>query len=180
MFAFITFASVVAMVVVFTVLYREADHGHLTVPAAVALLAILYVATAAAGMAVFMKTALPPVTAQTAELERALEEQLDLNRRQHDFLIHVHHELRTPATIVLGATQLLMTRGDEIPTEQRFKLREAAYRNAEALTHLVEDLTRGVDEALPGMSSDGDVNNWSSTKARRMTEAKRHGRRPPP
>lgn len=67
-----------------------------------------------------------------------------------------------------------------MPTEQRSQLREAAYRNTEALTQLVEDLTRGVDQALPGMTFDGHVDNWSSTKARRLAEVRRHARRSPP
>lgn len=179
-FATITVASVVGMVALFAVLYREADHGHLTIPAAVALLVGSYLVTSLAGMAAFIKLALPPVAEQTQRLERALDVQVEVNRRQHDFLTHVHHELRTPATIVLGATQLLMARGEEMPTDQRSQLREAAYRNAEALTQLVEDLTRGVDQALPGMTFDGHVDNWSSTKARRLTEVRRHDRRSPP
>lgn len=173
----ITVASVGGMFLMFALLYREADHGRLTIPVAAALLALVYVATAAAGLALFTKVALPPVVAQTRIVEQALDQQLEANRRQHDFLVHIHHELRTPVTIVLGATQTLASHGDELSPEQRFKLRDAAYRNAEALSHLVEDLTLGVEAALPGMSFAGHVDNWSSTKARRMAGQRANGER---
>lgn len=83
------------------------------------LLLAAYLAITTAGIALFMKIALPPVHAQSEELGRTLAQ-----------------------------------------------LREAAVRNAQSLGALVEDLTAGVDEALPGLA-DGAVDNWSSTRTRR-------------
>lgn len=166
-FAATTLTGAVVALLVFALLYREADHGHLSVEAAVVLLLGSYALITTGGMALFMRIALPPVYAQTEELERTLARQLEVNRRQQDFLVHVHHELRTPVTVVLGATQLLASYGDELPHDQRTQLREAAARNAHALSALVEDLTASVDEALPGLAADGAVDNWSSTRTRR-------------
>lgn len=114
-----------------------------------------------------LKVALPVITAQTAALEETSAHQVEVNRRQHDVLIHVHHELRTPVTVVVGATQTLHVHGDALEEVQRHRLREVAARNAKVLTDLVEDLTNGVDQALPGLSADGHVDNWSSTRQRR-------------
>lgn len=157
-------------VTVLAVLHREAEHGHVTPAVVAALHAGSYVVLVGLSVWVFRRVAIPRVTAQTRELAAALEHQLELNRRQHDFLVHVHHELRTPVTIILGATKVLAAHGEELDADSRWKLRDAAARNAEALSHLVDDLTRGVDEALPGMASTEHADNWSSTKARRMSE----------
>lgn len=166
-FLVMSISGVTLLIAVSWFLYREVDHGHLSVDTAGAFLAAAFLVLVGAGIAVFMKVALPPVYEQTRQLERTLEQQLEVNRRQRDFLVHVHHELRTPVTIVLGATQLLAAHGDGLAREQRLQLREMAARNAEALSTLVDDLTAGVDEALPGLAFHGDVDNWSSTRSPR-------------
>lgn len=88
--------------------------------------------------------------------------QVDTSRQQQDFLTHLHHELRTPVTVVLGATQLLVKHGDSLSPADRQKLREAAYRHARSLSELVVDLTVGMDEALPGLSVSAEADDWSS------------------
>lgn len=94
----------------------------------------------------------------------------EINRRQRDFLTHVHHELRTPVTVVFGTLELIAARGDDLCPADLDRLRDAAYRNAEVLSHLVEDLTGEVDQALPGLALAEDVNGWSS-RPRRMRTA---------
>lgn len=132
-----------------------------------ALFLMSYVGIVAFGMWLFKKVGLPPVTPQTRQLEKTLDHQLEVNRRQTDFLIHVRHELRTPVTVALGTTQILWKHGDDLDHDSRQALREAAYRNAKSLGQLVEDLTVGVDEALPGLASTERVDNWSSQGSRR-------------
>lgn len=166
-FTGITVTGVLGAILVFAVLYREAGHGQLTVDAAAALFVVSYLAITTVGVALFMKLALPPVYAQADELERTLAQQLEINRRQRDFLEHLHHELRTPVTVVVGATQLLAAHRDGLSPDQVDQLREAAARNAAVLGALVEDLMAGVDEALPGLTADGHVNNWSSARSAR-------------
>lgn len=163
-FAGITTAGVAAAVGVFAFLYRLADRGEISVEAAVALLLALYLGLSVLGIVAFLRLAIPPVTAQTRALEETLARQIEVNRRQTDFLVHLHHELRTPVTVVLGTTTLLASRGDDLPALQRNELREAAARNARVLGRLVEDLTLGVDEALPGLAAGVNADNWSSPR----------------
>lgn len=105
--------------------------------------------------------------------QQALRARAEVSRRQRDFLTHVHHELRTPVTVVYGTIELLFQHGDRLDQHTQDRLRDAAYRNAKSLSRLVEDLTAGVDEALPGLASTQDVDNWSSSdgQRRRATDA---------
>lgn len=161
-FTVVSAAGILAGLFTFAFLYREAEHGHLTVEVAATLFVVSQLAMGMAGIWLFRTVALPPVVAQTFRLQEMLDQQQEINRRQRDFLVHVHHELRTPVTVLYGAMELLRDHGDGLEAEQRARLRAAAYRNAETLTHLVEDLTTGVDEALPGLSLVQDANSWSS------------------
>ena len=53
-----------------------------------------------------------------------------------DFMANVSHELKTPLTVILGNTELLL---DDAPPAHRTRL-EAVERNAVHLLHLVQDL----------------------------------------
>lgn len=88
------------------------------------------------------------------------------DRRQRDFLTHVHHELRTPVTAVYGSLELLKEHGAALGPARTAELREVAFRHAESLCQLVEDLTKEVDRALPGLAVTEDINAWSSPPRR--------------
>lgn len=69
---------------------------------------------------------------------RALAAQLDLERRQVDFIATASHELRTPITSVTGYLELVEEAG-ELPAQSREWLAVAS-RNAHRLQELIEDL----------------------------------------
>jgi len=75
-----------------------------------------------------------------AEQERAwaLATQLELERRQVDFVATASHELRTPITSVTGYLELIEEAG-ELP-EQSQEWLAVASRNAHRLQELIEDL----------------------------------------
>lgn len=90
----------------------------------------------------------------------------ETDRRQRDFLTHVHHELRTPVTAVYGCLELLAKHGEALDPTRRVQLQDVAYRHAVSLSQLVEDLTAEVDRALPGLALTDDINAWSSPPRR--------------
>ncbi len=81
--------------------------------------------------------------------EREREEQLErekhlrteaerANQIKNDFLTTLSHELRTPLTAILGWSQIL--RGSASDPESIIRAVDVIYRNARALTQLVEDM----------------------------------------
>jgi signal transduction histidine kinase len=78
---------------------------------------------------------------RTAELERALAQQRELDRLKDEFIRNVSHELRTPLSMILGYAELLAEGVvGETPPEQAESLRIVVDR-ARALTGLVENIT---------------------------------------
>lgn len=71
---------------------------------------------------------------------RDLSERKRLERMQRDFVANVSHELRTPLTSIRGALGLISGKTVESVAERKGQLIEIAYRNAERLTLLVEDI----------------------------------------
>ena len=71
---------------------------------------------------------------------RDLSERKRLERMQRDFVANVSHELRTPLTSIRGALGLISGKTVESVAERKGQLIEIAYRNAERLTFLVEDI----------------------------------------
>lgn len=71
---------------------------------------------------------------------RDLSERKRLERMQRDFVANVSHELRTPLTSIRGALGLISGKAVETVPEKKRQLIEIAYRNAERLTLLVEDI----------------------------------------
>ncbi len=63
-----------------------------------------------------------------------------IGRDKDRFITSVSHELRTPLTSVLGFIELLEGDGDAIDARQRRELLGLAAREAQDLTHLIEDL----------------------------------------
>jgi signal transduction histidine kinase len=62
------------------------------------------------------------------------------NRVQYDFLAMVSHELRTPLTMILGNAQLLSRAAGAFPEDERRGLAADVYREAVALSRIVENL----------------------------------------
>jgi PAS domain S-box-containing protein len=60
------------------------------------------------------------------------------SRTKDQFLATVSHELRTPLTAILGWASMLQTR--EFPPDRLREIYDRIYRNAEAQTHIVNDL----------------------------------------
>ncbi|MGD8793012.1 MAG: ATP-binding protein [Anaerolineae bacterium] len=78
---------------------------------------------------------------RTAELERALAQQRELDRLKDEFIRNVSHELRTPLAMILGYAELLAEGVvGETPPEQAESLRIVVER-ARSLTALVENIT---------------------------------------
>ena len=93
-----------------------------------------------------------------AERERAtaLSLQLDLERQREDFVTATSHELRTPATNILGYSELLI--GADLPSEQADWSR-AVHRSATRLKSLLDDLhhSAGMAGTTPGVISVDDL-----------------------
>lgn len=64
----------------------------------------------------------------------------DLDQMRTEFLATASHELRTPATTIDGFAQLVDTRWDDLPDEQKRDLIHRIARNARSLSQLLEQL----------------------------------------
>ena len=86
-------------------------------------------------------------------LERALvhDELMRLDQVRHAFISIASHELRTPATAVLGAALTLVAREHELTDEQQHELKQVLAEQAQRLATLIEqllDLSRIEAQAL--------------------------------
>jgi signal transduction histidine kinase/BarA-like signal transduction histidine kinase len=70
------------------------------------------------------------------ELQDALKKQAETDRHKDEFLAMLGHELRNPLAPIFTALQLMSLRGDPVSTRER----EVIRRQANHLTHLVDDL----------------------------------------
>jgi signal transduction histidine kinase len=75
-----------------------------------------------------------------AELEDALNRQVDLNRQKGDFVATVSHELRTPLAVMLAANHTLRKLADRIAEPKRLELLDASIENGNRLQRLIEEL----------------------------------------
>lgn len=88
----------------------------------------------------------------TADNVRVLRQ---LESMKNTFLSATSHELRTPATVVRGMSEVLVTRGEQLPAAERERLQHRLAANAVRLTDLLERLldvdrlTRGHATAMP-------------------------------
>ncbi|MCH8113109.1 MAG: PAS domain S-box protein [Proteobacteria bacterium] len=71
---------------------------------------------------------------------RDVSERKRLEQMLRDFVANVSHELRTPLTSIRGALGLISGKAVDSVPEKKGQLIEIAYRNAERLTLLVEDI----------------------------------------
>jgi K+-sensing histidine kinase KdpD len=75
-------------------------------------------------------------------IERAQlhQEMLRLDQLRANFVAIASHELRTPATSVVGAITTLVARGDTLADETRHELLQVAHTQGQRLTQLLEQL----------------------------------------
>lgn len=107
--------------------------------------------TAALSRALDMRALRRQVKAQQTELEmrarmleetveRRTEELVRANEAKDEFLGLISHEMRTPLTILSGGLQVLRSRTDTLPPEDRDGLMQDLVHESERLTRMVEDL----------------------------------------
>lgn len=75
-----------------------------------------------------------------ADVRRALEAQVELNRQKSDFVATVSHELRTPLAALTGGVQTIRRLGDRLPEDDRVQLLDLSLQQGERLRALIEDL----------------------------------------
>lgn len=68
-----------------------------------------------------------------------------LNDKKHQFLVLTNHELRTPATIISGALDILGRQKHHLP-EQLQRMVSCAQNGSERLNKLLEDITYLIDD----------------------------------
>jgi signal transduction histidine kinase len=88
-----------------------------------------------------------------AGLERALvhDELIRLDRVRHSFITTASHELRTPATAVIGAALTLKNQAARLSAEDEWELKEMLAEQAQRMVRLIEqllDVSRIENEAL--------------------------------
>lgn len=84
------------------------------------------------------KQALERATKAKQELERLYQEAQNANSIKDDFLATLSHELRTPAGVIVGFTELL--KYEELNSSEKEEALDALERNSRALVTLIDDL----------------------------------------
>lgn len=86
------------------------------------------------------QTALALARAQLAEDAQRTQVQVATERLRNSLLSSVSHDLRTPLTIITGATSSLLETGQELDPEARAELAQTAYDEAVRMNRLVANL----------------------------------------
>lgn len=114
-----------------------AQHSLFLVPALVAPLAAVYLASKGWAGAEAATERQRLLTEQEQEVVRRLQE---ADRMKADLLATVTHELRSPLTTILGALQLLESRNRRLSPEQRLEFIRMGLRQGERLQRMIEQL----------------------------------------
>jgi len=69
---------------------------------------------------------------------RDVTHETEVDRLKSEFLSTAAHELRTPIASIYGFAELMMV--NDYPSERRKRMVETIHRNAQVLTHIVQDL----------------------------------------
>ncbi len=94
------------------------------------------------------------VAERTRELEQANRRLIDVDRLKNDFFRMISHELRTPATGVLGMAELLLGECPESETVVKFK--EMFRQSSQRLMNLINDAT--TIAYMPELTGNGNTN----------------------
>jgi signal transduction histidine kinase len=158
-----------------------AQHSLFLVPALVAPLVAVYVASKGWAEAEAAAERQRRLTEQEQEVVRRLQE---ADRMKADLLATVTHELRSPLTTILGALQLLRLREGRIGPAQRQEFVTMGMRQGERLQRMIEQLLLAAKfeqrPAKKAVTDDWRVELDASELIRRAgAEAQtRHGERP--
>jgi signal transduction histidine kinase len=114
-----------------------AQHSLFLVPALVAPLAAVYMASKGWADAEEATKRQRRLTEQEQEVVKRLQE---ADRMKADLLATVTHELRSPLTTILGALQLLESRNRRLTPEQRLAFITMGLRQGERLQRMIEQL----------------------------------------
>lgn len=86
------------------------------------------------------------------QLERAFQQQQELLQQKDSFLKHVHHELRSPLTVIYGSLQILTSDQDseqnDFSSFQKMCLQQAM-EGCEDLMHLVHQVLEAITASHP-------------------------------
>jgi signal transduction histidine kinase len=80
------------------------------------------------------------IQARTAELERALAKERELNELKARFVSMISHEFRTPLAIIQGASDLLLRYEHQIPSESKHSRLEEIQQQVGRLVHLLDEI----------------------------------------
>ncbi len=80
------------------------------------------------------------IAARTEELNVALAEEKELNRLKSNFISMVTHEIRTPLSIILGASEILERYFDRLPAEKRSEHLKTIDSSVQRMAALLEDV----------------------------------------
>jgi signal transduction histidine kinase len=86
------------------------------------------------------------------QLERAFQQQQELLQQKNSFLKHIHHELRSPLTVIYGSLQVLTNNQDSEQKDfspfQKMCLQQAM-EGCEDLMHLVHQVLEAITTSHP-------------------------------
>lgn len=94
------------------------------------------------------------VAERTLELEKANKRLLDVDRLKSDFFRMISHELRTPATGVLGMAELIL--GECPESENVFKFKSMFRQSSQRLLNLINDAT--TIAYMSDLTANGNIN----------------------
>ncbi|MGN0283062.1 MAG: ATP-binding protein [Prevotella sp.] len=77
---------------------------------------------------------------QSKELEEAKDKAEESNRMKSAFLANMSHEIRTPLNAIVGFSELLSSRNEDLTQDERAQFREIIHENSNLLLNLVNDV----------------------------------------
>lgn len=78
---------------------------------------------------------------KNAQLKKALQQVEESEQTKTIFIQNMSHEIRTPLNAIVGFSQLMSQRDNELSEEEKANFREIIRKNSELLRQLVDDVT---------------------------------------